>query len=203
MTCVGALLSGCGLFTQPVAGPPQAPQHELAANALREALDAAPDGTPAAAPKRVRVDVYVDDVCNGLERFGASFRAAKAQRREGLYGTPHQGKKAMLAYVDAVDAALDAAISATAAWGVPDIAEGEKMAEKVRSALEHAQQTNYKYRLQIAALRSKDRHFTTLARGLLMESEADLSAALLRLDWFEAGGAFKNAFHNSRTCQAL
>lgn len=203
VTCAGALLSGCGLFTQPMAGPPPGePQHLLAANAQREALDQQVTAA-SLAPKRVRVDIWVDDVCSGMERFGASFAQAKTERREGLYSTPHKAKKAMLAYIDAVDAALDTAIAATAAWGVPDTSDGERMVKRVRSALEYAQQTNYKYRPQIAMLHSTDSRFTPLARSLLMESEADLSAAMLRLDWFEAGGAFKTAFNNSRACKAL
>jgi hypothetical protein len=203
VSSIALLLSGCGLFTQPVAGPGPVPQHELAANAEREALDAKPDRSVAAEPTRVRVDTYVDDVCKGLERFGASIRQAKNERREGLYGSSDRAKKAMLAYIDDVDAALDTAINATAAWGVPDVDNGEKLAEKMRLLLEEAQQTNYKYRPQFASLRSSDRHFTAMARQLLTESEAELSAALLRLDWFEAGSAFKSAFAKSRSCQAL
>ncbi len=202
MTLAGSL-AGCGLFTQPVAAPPAPDQQELAASAVREALDSPAKAPPLTDTMRVRVDVYADDVCSGLERFGAAYQRARAERREGLYSTPHKAKKAMLAYIDAVDLALDNAVAATAAWGVPDVANGEELATKVRSALQTVQRTNYKYRPQIAVLHSTDKNFTHVARTLLMESEAEVSTALLKLDWFDAGGAFKSAFNKSRTCQAL
>lgn len=161
-------------------------------------------GDATAPPMRVRIDTYADDVCSGLERFGASYRQARAERREALYGTAHKAKWAMIGYIDAIDTALERTIVATTAWGVPDVANGERLAKKVRSALESAQQVNYRYRPQFVATSSKDPQFTKLARALLVESETELSAALLKLDWFDdAGSEFRKAFNQSRSCGSL
>ncbi|MGQ0842679.1 MAG: hypothetical protein ACT4QF_00955 [Sporichthyaceae bacterium] len=206
LTAVG-LLGGCSapgdLFAGAGPAQPVAASDDSPAEPGRVSLAQAGSAPISATSLRVRVDAYADDLCTGLERFGASYQQARAERREGLYGTPHKAKKAMLAYVDDVDAALDKTLAATAAWGVPDVSNGERLAKKVRAALEDAQQTNYRYRPQIAALRSTDRNFTGLARTLLVESEAELSAALLKLDWFDAGSDFREAFNSSGTCKAL
>lgn len=152
---------------------------------------------------RVRIDTFADDVCSGLARFGASYQEARAERRERLYGAPVKAKRAMLAYVDSVDTALDTTISGTAAWGVPDVKNGERVARRIKAALVEAQEANYNDRPQIAALQSTNRHFAQLARTLLAESDAELSVALLKLDWMDAGREFRTAFNNSRTCRAM
>lgn len=207
-----AALAGCsGPIDNPLAGPTRE-QGEVRSVAGRSDLAssertglAAEDATDSSAPPmRVRIDTYADDVCSGLERFGASYRQARAERREALYGSPHKAKWAMIGYIDAIDTALERAIVATTAWGVPDVANGERLAKKVHSALENAQQVNYSYRPQFVATSSKDRQFTTMARALLVESEAELSTALLKLDWFDdAGSDFRKAFNQSRSCGAL
>lgn len=204
-------LTGC---TSPVANPFAASAPAGAAVqdvAAHSDLAASERGslTEASAPAktgpimRVRIDTFADDVCSGLARFGASYQQARAERRERLYGTPHKAKRAMLAYVDAVDAALEKTVAGTAAWGVPDVKNGDWVAQRIRAALLEAQEANYSYRPQIAALHSTNKHFAQLARTLLSESDAELSAALLKLDWMDAGSEFRAAFNSSRTCRAM
>ncbi|MGQ0466794.1 MAG: hypothetical protein ACT4QG_15890 [Sporichthyaceae bacterium] len=212
MALTAALLSltACtGPGVNPFAAPPaeqadvQTVAHTDLASSGRGSLTEASEPASSGPTMKVRIDTFADDVCSGFKVFGNSYQQARAERRERLYGPPAKAKRAMLDYVDDVDAALEKTVAATVAWGVPDVANGEKVARRIRAALVGAQEVNYRYRPQIAALQSDNRNFSGQARSLLAESEADLSAALLKLDWMDAGTEFRNAFNASRTCRAL
>jgi hypothetical protein len=84
----------------------------------------------------VAVDDYANDLCTALTRWTDTVRDRQVELQESAGGAPEEDRDALQQFVDGAEAASDQLVEDVDAAGVPDIDDGEEVADAFLDAVD-------------------------------------------------------------------